>query len=146
MKYNKLLSLVFVLVLALAACSPAQLTSAPATSVPTALPETNINTGSDFPAGKFIMTDTPGSGLTFNPDGTFLAFSGDYILARGTYKAQGNVFTETSNNAGCSTNVSFNYTYDGKNLTFNYIGNPDDDMECGGRYNGFNNVTYILSN
>jgi len=100
---------------------------------------------SGFPTGKFIKSGATDYGLAFNEDGTFSVFAGDTTFVKGTYKAEGNIFTETSNDGGCDTNVSFTYTFDGKNLTFNYVGNPQDDTACSGRYADFNNVTYILS-
>jgi len=100
---------------------------------------------SSFPTGKFIKSGTTDYGLAFNPDGTFSAFEGDTRFVNGTYNAEGNVFTETSNDGGCETNVSFTYTFDGKNLTFSYVGNPADDIACAGRHADFNNVTYTLS-
>lgn len=153
MKHKKLFSVVLVLVFALAACGPAQPTSAPATAVPeptdaptaTAALPVSLDTGSDFPVGKFVKAGTTNYGLTFNSDGTFSVFDGDNIFVHGTYKAEGNVFTETSNDGGCKTNVSFTYTFDGTNLTFKYAGNPDEDVGCSGRHTDFNNVTYTLS-
>ena len=53
MKHNKLLWFVLVLVFVLAACSPAQPTSAPATPVSTALPETTIRM---MQKGFFLMS------------------------------------------------------------------------------------------
>jgi predicted small secreted protein len=98
-----------------------------------------------FPTGKFIKSGTTDYGLAFNKDGTFSVFSGDTTYVSGTYKVEGGVFTETSNDGGCDTNVSFKYSFDGKNLTFNYVGNPEDDTDCSGRHADFNNVTYTLS-
>lgn len=103
------------------------------------------SSSSAFPTGKFIKSGETDYGLKFNADGTFSVFQGDLTYVTGTYKADGNVFTETSNDGGCNTNVSFNYTFDGTNLTFNYVGNPDDDLNCWGRHTDFNNVTYTLS-
>ena len=98
----------------------------------------------EFPTGKFIQSGTTDYGLMFNPDGTFSVFEGDNTYVTGTYSVDGNVFTETSNTGGCSTDVSFTYEFDGTNLTFNYAGKTTDDP-CGGRREDFNNVTYILS-
>jgi hypothetical protein len=100
---------------------------------------------SSFPTGKFIKSGTTDYGLVFNPDGTFSAFEGDTKFVNATYTAEGNVFTETSNDGGCETDVSFTYTFDGANLTFSYAGNPADDVACAGRHADFNNVTYTLS-
>ena|ERR1051325_1028195 len=128
MKNNKIFWLVPILILLsllLAACGSAK--------------DTN------FPTGKFIKSGTTDYGLVFNEDGTFTVFNGATTLVNGTYSVKDNVYTETSNNGGCKTNVSFNYAFDGKNLTFTYAGNPNDDVACDGRHTDFNNVTYILS-
>ncbi len=100
---------------------------------------------SNFPTGKFIKQGETNYGLMFNADGTFYVFEGDNIFVHGTYSVDGNIFTETSNDGGCDTNMAFTYTFDGTNLTFNYVGNPDDDAGCSGRHADFNNVTYTLS-
>ena len=100
---------------------------------------------SNFPTGKFIKSGETDYGLKFNADGTFEVFRGEVTYVTSTYKVDGNVLTETSNDGGCDTNVSFNYTFDGSKLTFTYVGNPEDDMSCSGRHADFNNVTYILS-
>ena len=99
-----------------------------------------------FPTGKFIKSGNTDYGLAFNKDGTFSVFSGPTTLVNGTYKVEGDVFTETSNDTDCATNVSFKYSFDGKNLTISYAGDPADDMLCDGRYADFNNVTYTLAN
>ena len=100
---------------------------------------------SEFPTGKFVIEGKTDEGMIFNQDGTFTAFSGTYTLVHATYKVEGNVFTETSNDGGCDTNISFNYTFDGSKLTFTYVGDPEADKACDGRYAGFNNVTYVLT-
>jgi hypothetical protein len=97
----------------------------------------------NFPTGKFVRSDNENRVFIFNEDGTLLVLEGSTTLVRATYSVDGNVFTETSNDGGCETNVDFNYTFDGTNLTFNYVGDPDDDLDCGGRRADFNNVTYI---
>ena len=113
-------------------------------SQPTEAP-TKSAASSNFPSGKFIKAGTTNYGLLFNDDGTFSVFEGDNTLVRATYSVDGNVFTETSNDGGCETNMAFTYTFDGTNLTFNYVGNPDDDAACDGRHADFNSVTYSLS-
>lgn len=99
----------------------------------------------NFPTGKFIKAGETDYGLKFNADGTFSVFQGENTYVTGTYKADDKVFTETSNDGGCDTNVSFNYTFDGSKLTFNYISDPEKDTSCTGRHADFNNVTYTLS-
>jgi hypothetical protein len=133
MKKN-LLSIALALAFALAACSPAKPTSAPS-AVP-----------ANFPSGKFIKSGSEDNGFVFNEDGTYTRFEKTGTATRGTYSVDGNVYTEVSNDGGCESNISFTYTFDGKNLTFNYVGKPEDDT-CGGggRRADFNNVIYILS-
>jgi hypothetical protein len=100
-----------------------------------------------FPTGTFIKSGDPNHALVFNQDGTFSVMEGSTTLVRGTYSVNGDIYTEESNDAGC-TDVPkrFKYTFDGKNLTFNYVDNPADDF-CGngGRRADFDNVTYTLS-
>jgi len=100
---------------------------------------------SGFPTGKFLNpNDENGGGLQFNSDGTWTAFNKAYVLAKGTYSVDGDTYIEQSNSGGCSAPMSFKYTFDGTNLTFNYVGTPADDS-CDGRRAGFDNVTYALS-
>jgi major membrane immunogen (membrane-anchored lipoprotein) len=100
---------------------------------------------SNFPTGKFIKSGETDYGLKFNADGTFEVFQGETTYVTSTYKVDGDVFTETSNDGGCETNVSFNYTFDGSKLTFSYVGDAAKDASCTGRYADFNNVTYTLA-
>jgi hypothetical protein len=103
--------------------------------------------GDSFPTGTFIKSGEPNHALVFNQDGTFSVMEGSRTLVRGTYSVNGDTYIEESNDAGC-TDVPkrFKYTFDGKNLTFNYVDNPADDF-CGngGRRADFDNVTYTLS-
>jgi uncharacterized cupredoxin-like copper-binding protein len=137
MKGNTFLSLMLALAFVLAACSPA--------ATPTEAPQPTDAPAANFPTGKFIKEGETSYGLMFNADGTFHVFEGDNIFVHATYSVDGNIFTETSNDGGCKTNVSFTYTFDGTHLTFNYVGNPDDDKDCTGRYADFNGVTYMLA-
>jgi hypothetical protein len=131
----------------LAACGAPAPTVAPAnpTNVPAIEPTAESAVSSSFPTGKFIKAGTTNYGLLFNADGTFSVFDGNRTIVQATYTVEGDVFTETSNTGGCKTNESFTYTFDGTNLTFNYVGNPDDDTACGERHADFNNVTYTLT-
>jgi len=100
-----------------------------------------------FPTGKFVRSDRISPvGFIFNADGTWEAKEFTYGMtnAKGTYSVDGDTFTELSNDKTCPP-MDFNYTFDGKNLTFTYVGNSEDDAACEGRRNSFDNVTYILS-
>jgi hypothetical protein len=110
------------------------------------LPACGSADADDFPTGKFIKSGETDYGMKFNSDNTFAVFQGETTYVTGTYKVDGDVFTETSNDGGCDTNVSFHYTFDGSKLTFSYVGDPQKDASCIGRHADFNNVTYTLSN
>ncbi|HSL42843.1 MAG TPA: hypothetical protein VK897_05390 [Anaerolineales bacterium] len=124
-RFVLLVSGMILLSLLLAACSPTKEAS--------------------FPNGKFIKVGESTRSFIFNEDGTWIVLEGSSTLVRATYSVDGTVFTETSNDGGCETNVDFTYRFDGKNLTFNYAGDPDDDFGCSGRRADMNNVTYTLS-
>ncbi|MBL8062439.1 MAG: hypothetical protein JNK32_05430 [Anaerolineales bacterium] len=137
---------VLVFALLLTACGGSSApTTAPAaqTEAPTVATETPVSL--PFPSGRFIKSGRTDYGLLFGADKTFTVFQGDRAQIHATFTVEGNVFTETSNDGACETNVSFNYVFDGTNLTFSYVGNSDDDKDCGGRYDDFNNVTYVFT-
>jgi hypothetical protein len=103
------------------------------------------SSASNFPTGKFTLPGRDMEGLYFDKDGSWYAFSYGMHPAEGTYSVKGDVYTEETNNAGCSAPMKFNYTFDGTNLTFKYVDDPARDSDCAGRYAAFNNVTYVLS-
>ena len=98
---------------------------------------------SGFPTGKFVKSNNENHGFIFNEDKTFSVFDGSITIVNGTYSVDGDIFTDESNSQSCPP-MSFKYTFDGTNLTFNYVGNPADDP-CDGRRTDLNNQTYILS-
>ncbi|MBL8100156.1 MAG: hypothetical protein JNK81_13310 [Anaerolineales bacterium] len=140
MKQNKFLIMVVALML-FSVIASACGSTAPVEAV---APTEEISVPS-FPTGRFIQEGSREYGITFNADGTFSVGNITNTFITGTYTADDKTFTETSNTGGCKTNISFNYTFDGTNLTFTYVGNPEDDASCNGRYADFNNVTYTLS-
>jgi hypothetical protein len=109
-----------------------------------ALAACGSSSSSGFPLGKFVKSGSENYGLNFNEDGTFSVFDGNITLVKGTYSVNGDTFTEESNNGGCVSPMSFKYSFDGTNLTFNYAGNPADDT-CDGRRADFDNQTYTLT-
>ncbi len=126
--------------------APAAVTEALATATEALATATKAPISPLFPTGRFIQSGKGEYGLTFNADGTFSVGTNKSTFIRGTYTADDTTFTETSNTGGCNTNVSFYYTFDGKNLTFTYAENPEDDrVDCDGRYADFNNVTYMFA-
>lgn len=99
---------------------------------------------STFPLGTFVRSTDSEYEYIFRMDGTWELMRGGTSSSTGTFSVDGNTYTETSNNQNCETNVSFTYTFDGTNLTFNYVGDPQADT-CGAeRINSFNNVTYTF--
>jgi len=98
---------------------------------------------SGFPTGKFVKSDNVNRVLSFNKDGTFSVFDSSVSLVSGKYSVDGDTVTDVANSQGCPP-MKFMYTFDGKNLTFNYVGIPADDP-CDGRRNDFDNQTYLLS-
>lgn len=100
---------------------------------------------SNFPTGKFTPPGKELEGLYFGEDGTWYAFSYGMHLAEGTYSVKGDIYTEKTNNAGCTAPMKFHYKFDGTNLTFSYVDDPAKDVDCTGRHAGFNNVTYTLT-
>ena len=97
---------------------------------------------SAFPIGKFMDSTNDQGGFIFNEDGTWEAYNGIYTMAKGTYSATDTTYTEETSNSDCPP-VTVAYTFDGTNLTFNYIGDPSEDP-CDGRRAGFDNKTYVL--
>jgi hypothetical protein len=89
-----------------------------------------------FPAGKFIQAGSQSRALQFNADGTFAALDGETRLAGGTYSVKDGVYTETSNDAGCSSPKSFRFAFDGAGLRFYPVNDPATD-ECQGRRDDF---------
>lgn len=100
---------------------------------------------SKFPTGKFTPPGKDLEGLYFDKDGTWYAFSYGMHLAEGTYSVKGDIYTEETNDSGCAAPMKFYFKFDGTNLTFSYVDDPAKDADCTGRYEGFNNVTYVLS-
>jgi len=101
------------------------------------------SSGDEFPTGRFIREGTTDYGFVFTEDGRWTVFDGPTTIVRATYTVDGNVFTETSNDAGCATGKSFTYTFDGTHLHFAYVANPERDR-CHGRRNDLDDVTYTL--
>ena len=96
---------------------------------------------SGFPTGKFVSVENDREGFVFEEDGTWLAFSGEYTMARGTYQIDGDLYIEESNNGGCEVPMSFRYTYDGTSLKFDLTDQSQKDT-CEGRLRGFSGTTY----
>jgi hypothetical protein len=121
------------------------LTIAPmATAQPTRVPPPTTDI-SPFPAGKFFHQNHPNLYFTFSEEGRWGHFEVgmQFALATGRFSVDGNIYTQESNSAGCPVPMSFEYTFDGKNLTFQLTDQSKADT-CGDRKDFYNNKTYIL--
>ena len=165
---NRLFYLLIVLaVLVVTGCAPQIETTPSATLTPTAEPTTIPTIApavaptataqpirvppptadiSPFPAGKFFHQNNPNLYYTFSEGGRWGHFEVGMQFARATgrFSVDGNIYTQESNSAGCPVPMSFEYTFDGKNLTFQLTDQSKTDT-CGDRKDFYNNKTYILS-
>jgi hypothetical protein len=116
-----------------------------ATVQPTNIPPPTADI-SPFPVGKFFHQNHPNLYYTFSEGGRWGHFEVgmQFALATGRFSVDGNIYTQESNSAGCPVPMSFEYTFDGKNLTFQLTDQSKTDT-CGDRKDFYNNKTYILS-
>ena len=83
--------------------------------------------------------------LAFASDGSFKALDGENQLAAAIFKVNGDIFSETANDASCEATVSFKFTIDGVNLRFFPVTDLSTDT-CQGRKADFNPaITWILA-
>jgi uncharacterized cupredoxin-like copper-binding protein len=79
-----------------------------------------------FPTGKFVSVHDQGIAYQFNPDGTFgFYFGSAQPVAQGTYKVVGSllsVINPDETDPQCQGSVTYQWAYDGKNLTFSPLG------------------------
>ena len=100
---------------------------------------------SGFPTGKFVNPDSEiGAGMEFKEDGSWRAFNSGYTLARGTYRIEGDLYIEESNNGNCPVPMQYKFSFDGTNLKFDLTDQSRNDS-CGERKMGFDGATYVLS-
>lgn len=100
---------------------------------------------SGFPTGKFVNPDSEiGAGMEFKEDGSWRAFNSGYTLARGTYRIEGDLYIEESNNGNCPVPMQYKFSFDGTNLKFELTDQSRNDS-CGERKMGFDGATYVLS-
>jgi hypothetical protein len=134
MQSNKRFLLVMVLILAgLAACSPAA----------TPEPVVTNDPASNFPVGKFIDQDDRFRGFYFNEDSTWIAIDTGEHVAKGTYRVNGDLYIEETNDQDCPAPMTYQYSFDGTNLTFQLTEASKADT-CQPRMQGFNGKTYVL--
>jgi len=105
-------------VLFVAACSSPQ----PAAVAPTSAPQPTSAPAPKFPTGKFVSVEDNTVAMLFKEDGTW-----EYIhyvtAAQGTYSIEGNLYTDTTkDNKDCPFPATYEWTFDGKNLSFKLVG------------------------
>ncbi len=110
-------------------------TPQPAPTVPAIDPESN------FPTGKFLWPDGK-TYFLFTQDGRWTHTDGKDPLNMGRFKVEGDTYIQISN-LHCPGPMSFKFTFDGANLTFNLTEQSRNDP-CGDRKSFYDNVTYTL--
>lgn len=96
---------------------------------------------SNFPTGKFVLSDSEYEGIYFNPDGTWSGFAFGSTIAEGKYHVKGDIYTEEANPEGCPTDASYKYSFDGTNLKFELVG----EDTCQNRRQSLDGITYVLT-
>lgn len=96
---------------------------------------------SNFPTGKFLLTDSEYEGVYWNKDGTWSGFSFGQNIAEGKYHVKGDQYTEEAGPEGCPTDATYKYSFDGTNLRFELVG----EDTCQNRRESLDGITYVLS-
>jgi len=96
---------------------------------------------SNFPTGKFLLTDSEYEGVYWNKDGTWSAFAFGQNIAEGKYHVKGDKYTEETSPDGCPTEATYKYSFDGTNLKFELVGEDN----CQNRRESLDGITYVLS-
>jgi major membrane immunogen (membrane-anchored lipoprotein) len=96
---------------------------------------------SNFPTGKFVLSDSQYEGVYFNKDGTWSGFAFGQTIAQGKYHVKGDLYTEEASPDGCQTDATYKYSFDGTNLKFELVGSDD----CQNRRESLDGVTYVLT-
>ena len=96
---------------------------------------------SNFPTGKFVLSDSEYEGIYYNKDGTWSGFAFGQETAKGTYHVKGDLYTEEASPDACPTAATYKYSFDGTNLKFELVG----EDSCQNRRESYDGVTYVLS-
>lgn len=96
---------------------------------------------SNFPTGKFVLSDSEYEGIYYNKDGTWSGFAFGQETATGTYHVKGDLYTEEASPDACPTAATYKYSFDGTNLKFELVG----EDSCQNRRESYDGVTYVLS-
>ena len=96
---------------------------------------------SNFPTGKFTLSDSEYEGIYFNKDGTWPGFAFGQEISKGTYHVKGDLYTEEASPEACPSEATYKYSFDGTNLKFELVG----EDPCQNRRQSYDGVTYVLS-
>jgi hypothetical protein len=98
---------------------------------------------SSFPTGKFVSVKDGALAHQFNEDGTFAFLVGDIPVVEGTYRTEGDLYMELTNNDSdptCQEHPAYRWQFDGETLSFS----PVTEDTCRGRREAFGD-TYTMS-
>jgi uncharacterized cupredoxin-like copper-binding protein len=128
--------------------SPAEHPIAMPTGAPTEPPsvastEPSAGPAAKFPTGRFVSVNDGALSHQFNDDGTFAFLIGEAPVVEGTYRTEGDLYVELSNNdsdPACQDHPTYKWSFDGDRLSFS----PVDDDTCRPRREAFAD-TYTLT-
>ena len=98
---------------------------------------------SSFPTGKFVSVKDAALAHQFNKDGTFAFLIGEIPVVEGTYRTEGDLYIELTNNDSeptCQEHPTYRWQFDGEKLSFS----PVTEDTCRGRRESFAD-TYTFS-
>ncbi len=120
-------------------------TDAPA-EAPTATPgESPVETAAQFPTGRFVSVNDSALSHQFNADGTFAFLIGEVPVVQGTYRTEGDLYMELSNDdtdPKCQDPPGYKWSFDGDTLTFS----PVSEDTCKGRREAFADTYKVMAN
>lgn len=163
---KKYLFRLLIVSLTLTACSPVAATADPtstitpaatvaptATQRPTVTPTASaeptkapIDPASNFPVGKLVLREDELSYFIFTADGKWGRYLEGLRIGSGTFRVEGNTYILTSFHGPepCPVPMSYQFSFDGTNLTFKLTDESKKDP-CSGRRQNYNNTTWVLS-
>jgi ABC-type oligopeptide transport system substrate-binding subunit len=94
----------------------------------------------EFPVGKFVNTNDQNLAYEFKADNTWSYYLGGLMGAKGTHRVEGNLWIEEGTSE-CPVEGTYQWTYDGKNLTFTLQG----DDGCQPRKEATDGQSFVLT-
>lgn len=95
----------------------------------------------EFPAGVFVYESRQNLTLQFNDDGSYIVREDNIVDATGTYRINGNQYTEDTDYLPCrhARTATYTWAFDGRRLTFELVGEDN----CTERRESLDGVTWI---